>query len=129
MQQPWHSYHLHLQSGLNQFLSGYFLPAFEQLMTQEIVKRFFYIRFSEGGMHLRMRFQLDEKQSESQLEEKLVEAVDRFLLDIPVEDSDEEIEKRGQLVKSLYDRKQHYFGNTMTTVYAELMNERTSYIA
>ena len=47
-------------------------------------------------MHLRMRFQLDEKQSESQLEEKLVEAVDRFLLDIPVEGSDEEIEKRGQ---------------------------------
>src|SRR5262249_20794619 len=54
--QSWLSFHVFLPGLVEPFLVGYFLPALKVEQAARRVKRFFFIRYREGGLHLRLRF-------------------------------------------------------------------------
>jgi thiopeptide-type bacteriocin biosynthesis protein len=82
------------------------------------VRRFFFLRYAEGGLHLRLRVLpgrgVGVDRVRRLLEERLHSCVP------PGE---------WQLEEQPYDRAALYFGETMESVYAELLNEATSALA
>lgn len=110
----WLSFHLFLQDGFDDFLISALPPFLAAESERGSFCRFFFIRYSEGGDHLRLRFLAPQGRG---LEERLARCVAAvagvgFRLE-PVP----------------YDRTQHYFGETRASVYAELLNETTSRLA
>jgi thiopeptide-type bacteriocin biosynthesis protein len=110
----WLSFHLFLEDGFDDFLVSALPPFLAAESKRGSFCRFFFIRYSEGGDHLRLRFLAPQGQG---LEERLgrcaaAAAGAGFRLE-PVP----------------YNRTQHYFGETRASVYAELLNETTSRLA
>ncbi len=110
----WLSLHLFLQDGFDEFLISA-LPLFLAAESERgSFCRFFFIRYSEGGDHLRLRFLAPQGQG---LEERLARCVAT-------------VAGAGFRLEPVpYDRTRHYFGETRASVYAELINERTSRLA
>lgn len=111
----WQSYHVFLQEGLgaaaDAFLVDGIYPEIRRQEESGRLKRFFFIRYSEGGPHLRLRLLPDSDQSALPLEEEIHRIVD---------------EHGGRLESHGYDRVEHYFGETPESVYAELLNVSTT---
>jgi Lantibiotic biosynthesis dehydratase C-term len=51
----WRSYHLFYHADRNRLLMDLVLPAVSTLLDQEIIDRFFFIRYGLGGPHVRLR--------------------------------------------------------------------------
>jgi thiopeptide-type bacteriocin biosynthesis protein len=111
----WLSFHLFQEDGGETFLTSA-LPGFLATeATRRSFQRFFFVRYSEGGHHLRLRFRTDHR-SEG-LAERLEDCVR------------EHSAAPFRLQITPYDRTAHYFGETPASVYAELLNESTSRLA
>jgi thiopeptide-type bacteriocin biosynthesis protein len=116
----WHSLHLFGMEPPERFLAQALLPWLRQEVAAGRVRRFFFIRYSEGGPHLRLRFMLD-----AGLDAETVGAELLRLAGAPPGES-----ATGARVEShAYDRGELYFGETRATVYSELLNEATSWLA
>jgi thiopeptide-type bacteriocin biosynthesis protein len=110
----WLSFHLFLQDSFDDFLISTLPPFLAAESERGSFCRFFFIRYSEGGDHLRLRFLTPRGQG---LEDRLARCVSAFA------GADFRLEPVP------YDRNHHYFGETRASVYAELLNETTSRLA
>src|SRR5262249_17964742 len=104
-------------------LLDWLLPALETEWAAQRVKRFFFIRYSEGGLHLRLRFLPKKGMDPAFLDEWLSQLVTGFARRQGI------APERCCIERHLYDRNVLYFGETTDSVYAELLNEQTSYLA
>lgn len=119
----WLSYHVFLPGDVDIFLTQYLRPLINAQLRQHTIRRFFFIRYGEGGPHLRIRyFPAPGIQAEC-VRSGLSETVSRFTEKVHPDDPHCRIEQRA------YDRTDHYFGETLQSVYAELLNECTSKLA
>jgi len=110
----WLSFHLFLPDGLEDFLISALPPFLAAESERGSFCRFFFIRYSEGGDHLRLRFLAPQGVG---LEERLARCAAG-------------VAGAGFRLEAVpYDRAQHYFGETRASVYAELLNETTSRLA
>lgn len=110
----WLSFHLFLQENPDDFLVSALPPFLAAESERGSFRRFFFIRYSEGGLHLRLRFLVRHRED---LEERLAECVATATA-------------AGYRLEAVpYDRTQHYFGETLASVYSELLNEATSRLA
>lgn len=110
----WLSFHLFLPDRFDDFLVSALPPFLASESARGGFRRFFFIRYSEGGTHLRLRFLA---QSGAGLEERLAGCVAAAF------------GGAFRLEEVPYDRARHYFGETRASVYAELLNEATSRLA
>jgi thiopeptide-type bacteriocin biosynthesis protein len=118
----WLSFHLFLDDDLEGFLTSA-LPGFLSAEAgKKSFRRFFFLRYSEGGLHLRLRFRVGRGPGDG-LQGRLERCVTDHLA-------------KGhapatcfRLEAAPYDRTQHYFGETPASVYAELLNAATSRLA
>jgi thiopeptide-type bacteriocin biosynthesis protein len=118
----WLSFHVFVGENVEPFLVAHFRPALEAALASGQIKRFFFIRYSEGGMHLRLRFlpaQGIAGETVACWMRSLVEEFSRI--------GDPACHYR--LEQHSYNRADLYFRNTKASVYAELLNEQTSYFA
>ena len=119
----WLSFHVFLQDALESFLLGYLLPAVDRELAAGRLKRFFFIRYSEGGLHLRLRFLPARTMDATATGNWLREIVREF-------DAEKAPDSKPTLVQEQrYNRAELYFGETLDSVYAELLNEQTSYLS
>jgi thiopeptide-type bacteriocin biosynthesis protein len=118
----WLSFHVHLAGSIDQFLVDYLASRLEQECLSGSVSRFFFIRYHEGGLHLRLRF-LPEAGREPEIAKWVAECVNDFAQSGADEPDLCKVEQH------TYDRGALYFGNTIHSVYAELLNEQTSWLA
>jgi thiopeptide-type bacteriocin biosynthesis protein len=115
----WLSFHLFLCSHFDEFLVDHLAPALEERTAPSSPGRFFFIRYGDGGTHLRLRFLPRCHGFESRLGIWLQQIVGKFTTDMP----------GVRLEANTYDRKTLYFGETIASVYSELLNEQTSWLA
>jgi thiopeptide-type bacteriocin biosynthesis protein len=118
----WLSFHVHLAGSLDQFLVRFLAPRLEHEFVAGSFSRFFFIRYLEGGLHLRLRF-LPKPGREGQIATWVTECVEDFRQASPDHLGSFRVEQH------VYDRDTLYFGNTPHSVYAELLNEQTSWLA
>jgi thiopeptide-type bacteriocin biosynthesis protein len=119
----WLSYHLFLPWTGNEFIADFLPSVVNSLQKDRLIKRFFFIRYAIGGYHLRLRFQPSSSQQTAEIEEKLQESVNLFRLQQNFPESLVFLEK------AIYNRQEHYFGETLETVYSELINQQTSFLS
>lgn len=115
----WLSFHLYLSTPIDLFLVRHFSPALERACASQYIRRFFFIRYVEPSLHLRLRFMLNKTAEHFVIEEWLEDTLREF-----VEASTVSVFYK--LEQHEYDREKHYFGETMRSVYSELLNEQTS---
>ena len=115
----WLSFHLFLCSHFDEFLVDHLAPALQERTAPGSPGRFFFIRYGEGGTHLRLRFRPRYEGFETRLGIWLQQIVNKFTADMP----------SVRLEAYTYDRKTLYFGETIASVYSELLNEQTSWLA
>lgn len=116
----WLSFHIFLPGALESFLVDHLSPALQHDLQAGIIKRFFFIRYSESGNHIRLRV-MPRAQS-ADLQQRLNGLVENFAVAIASDLDNCRVEKHA------YDRSELYFGETASSVYAELLNEQTSYL-
>lgn len=115
----WISYHLFLPDHLDSFLADC-LPAWVRCeLRMGHIKRFFFIRYSEGGPHLRLRV---VGGSPTAIQTSLEACVRAYF-------SAAGAAYVYRLEEHRYHRTELYFGETYASVYAELLNEATSKLA
>lgn len=120
----WLSFHLHLDggpAGLEGFLTRALPDFLAAESRQRSFRRFFFLRYSEGGLHLRLRFRLEDGRPNGGLGSRLENFVAGHLERAPGAGFRLEVQP--------YDRTAHYFGETRESVYAELLNEASSQLA
>lgn len=118
----WISFYIFLSGDCNHFLVSYFLPYLLSGANSDF-KRFFFIRYTEGGMHLRMRFVPRNDSSPTRIETSLADLVAAF------DRSNGSPPGPCAMQQEIYDRSALYFGENLLSVYSELLNEQTSYLA
>jgi hypothetical protein len=117
----WLSYYASLDHNLEVFLSEYLAPLVLDERRAGHLKRFFFIRYTEETLQLRMRFLPTCFEWAEQIKGRLARAIEDFNGRFAAE--------RAALLKQIpYDRSL-YFGETMCSVYSELLNEHTSRFA
>lgn len=119
----WLSFYIYLPWTGNEFLANFLPQLISALKAENQIKRFFFIRYTEGGYHLRLRLQTTADSEYRIIEKRIKNTLENF-------------RKRGEissseirLARADYSRQEHYFGETLETVYAELINEQTSYLS
>jgi hypothetical protein len=115
----WVSLHLHMDArDVNRFLATGFAIACRGVAETGLVRRQFHLRYALNGAHIRWRLQVARGASPNQVRR----LARRWIRS-----------KRGgvrvELRDGRYDRRAHYFGDTMASVYAELLNVETSSLA
>jgi thiopeptide-type bacteriocin biosynthesis protein len=118
----WLSFHVFVCGSVDEFLVHHFLPYLET--SRSDIKRFFFIRHSEGGMHLRLRFLPRLLNADRRIATTLNCLVENFS-----RRQDAAQSSPGMVQETPYDRSLLYFGDNLGSVYAELLNEQTSYLA
>jgi thiopeptide-type bacteriocin biosynthesis protein len=123
----WQSYHVFLPGSVDLFLVQYLPGLLNECLRARLFRRFFFIRYSEGGDHVRLRFMPNVDGAERELRIALDRAVTscarelhRGQFDLPGEPF--------RIEQHLYSRQTLYFGETLQSVYAELLNEATSWL-
>ncbi len=114
----WVGFHLFTSEPFEPLLVGCLAPGFEEARREGTVRRFFFLRYSEGGLHLRLRVLPGGRGR--------AEGVRAFL-----EERLHAWSPSGgwRLESHPYDRTALYFGETPESVHAELLNEATSVLA
>lgn len=119
----WSSFHLHLPGSHARFLVEHLAPWLAAEAAS--FRRFFYLRYGEGGLHLRLRFLPHGGRPPDGLRRALEACAEAYL------------ETLGPSLRRLhyrieehpYRRGEHYFGDTPASAYAELLNEASSWLA
>lgn len=119
----WLSYHIYLPWTGNEFLADFLPQLIFSLKKEKQIKRFFFIRFAEGSYHIRLRLQKTLSSNTSEIERQINSVLEDFRSSLNFTSSQVRLEK------TEYSRDEHYFGETLQSVYAELINEATSYLA
>lgn len=118
----WLSFHVFLPGAFETFLVDYLLPAVTAGLAAGRLKRFFFIRYSEGGYHLRLRFLPGPAAGAEDIKAELGGLLGKFITGTGCEAA------RCRMEEHRYDRAELYFGETLLSIYAELLNEQTSYL-
>ena len=121
MQTSWLSYHVYSEGDLEAFATGTLAPALDRLEREGHLKRFFFIRYSDGGPHLRLRLSPRRELARETVDGWVAGWVDRF--------NERGADLPSRLEMARYDREAHYFGDNTDSVYAELLNVATSRLA
>jgi thiopeptide-type bacteriocin biosynthesis protein len=119
----WQSFEVVVPPPFEPLLTQYLWPFVRESRDARLLKRFFFIRYSEGGYHLRLRFLPSRRATARWSEDELGLLVSRYATDTQNSLNGCTLESR------IYDRTTLYFGETMLSVYAELLNEQSSYLA
>jgi len=121
----WQSLHLFMNPPFEPFLIDQLRPFLQAEIDSGKLRRFFFIRYSEGGNHLRLRFlpRAPADESLGEWHRGLATRAERHLRHLGALGEDYRLET------ARYDRNEHYFGDTLDSVYAELLNEATSWLA
>ncbi|MEM9556682.1 MAG: thiopeptide-type bacteriocin biosynthesis protein [Acidobacteriota bacterium] len=129
---PWTSVHIHLESvgaAADTFLIDHLRPELDRELAAGGLRRWFFLRYSEGGPHLRLRFLPTPRRASrgrvptgsTARRRAIVHGAafaDRLAARVAT--------AGGSLHCERYDRAAHSFGDTPESVYAELLNEATS---
>jgi thiopeptide-type bacteriocin biosynthesis protein len=116
----WLSFHIFLPGAFESFLVDHMAPALQDDLKAGTIKRFFFIRYSEGGNHIRLRLMACPHNAD--FEPRLIKLVGHFAATTSSDLNSCRVEQHP------YDRSELYFGETALSVYAELLNEQTSYL-
>lgn len=114
---PWMGFHLFLAGPPEPFLTGHLFRWVEAETRDGRLRRFFFLRYSEGGDHLRIRLLASTSGGEAVLEAGLTACVAGSH------------GGESRLERHPYDRAALYFGETAESLYAELLNQATSMLA
>jgi hypothetical protein len=117
----WLSYYAAIDHHHGVFLSEHLAPLVLEETRAGHLKRFFFIRYTEETLQLRMRFLPACSEWAAKIDTRLSWAIADF-------NGRFAAERRALLKQVPYDRSL-YFGETMCSVYSELLNERTSRFA
>lgn len=126
----WSSFHLHLPGSHARFLAEHLAPWLDG--TAASYRRFFYLRHADGGLHLRLRFLPEGERVAGGLRDGLAACADAYLAALGRSAGPSGPGGPGggyRLEEHLYDRSELYFGDTPASVYAELLNEASSWLA
>jgi thiopeptide-type bacteriocin biosynthesis protein len=119
----WISYHIYLPWTGNDFLAVFLPSLITELKDKRQIKRFFFIRYTDEKYHIRLRLQKTSSSEISVIEECLKTAVQNYCSICKLPESLIHIEP------SVYSRAEHYFGESIKSVYSELINEQTSFLS
>ncbi len=77
----WRAHHFFYHGDLDVALMHFVRPAVIELFVQQLIESFFFIRYTLGGPHIRLRYRLtrDTVQSATTIDHILQEAISRFL--------------------------------------------------
>lgn len=114
----WLSYYASLDHDLDVFLSEHLAPLVLEERSAGRLKRFFFIRYTEETLQLRIRFLPSCSESAAQIDRRLRQVMEDFNAGFAAD-------RRALLKQVAYDRSL-YFGETIRSVYSELLNEHTS---
>jgi thiopeptide-type bacteriocin biosynthesis protein len=114
----WGSLHAVPHGNAHEFFATTFAPAYGAMQRRPECQRQFFIRYSEGGLHFRWRVLPAPGYAPTDVV-RLARQLLRRHRSVPGFD----------LRSARYSRTHHYFGETWATVYAELLNERSSVLA
>jgi thiopeptide-type bacteriocin biosynthesis protein len=114
----WLGFHLFAPAPFEPLLAGCLAPLMEAGRREGVVRRFFFLRYAEGGMHLRLRVLSGRGVGPDRVRALLEGRLHACLA--PGE---------WRLEEHPYDRAALYFGETAESVHAELLNEATSVLA
>lgn len=117
----WLSYYASLEHEMGPFLVEYLAPLVTDEKNAGHLKRFFFIRYTEDTLQLRMRFLPTSPDGAAHIDNRLAAAFHDFTTRFAAE-------RAVSLKQVPYDRSL-YFGETMRSVYSELLNECTSLFA
>lgn len=114
----WLGYHLHAPEPWEPLLLECLAPALDAERRQGRLRRFFFLRYGEGGPHLRLRLLPRGGTDGDEVRRRLETRVGSWLG-----------AGEWRLEAHPYDREELYFGAARESVYAELLNEATSELA
>jgi thiopeptide-type bacteriocin biosynthesis protein len=103
------------------FLADRLRPWIDAARAERRVRRCFFIRYGEGGGHLRLRLIPGPAAHEGALDAAVRQLVGDALSEGAAAATGPE-----PVCRKPYDRTEHYFGETAESVYAELLNEATT---
>jgi thiopeptide-type bacteriocin biosynthesis protein len=112
----WTGWHLHLPVPPE----GFLLECLAPLVARGEIGRCFFLRYDEGGPHLRLRV-LPPRGREGEVRDRVEAAVQTWAESAGVEG--------WRLEPHPYDRAELYFGESAASVLSELLNEATSRLA
>src|SRR5271165_169854 len=115
----WWSASIFLERGLDVFLYRYLAPFLAVAKRRRDLKRYFFIRYSEGGQHIRVRILPRPSLNGDEIKGWLSGTLRLF-------QQETGSESNGRIDETVYDRTEAYFGETAASVYSELINEYTS---
>ncbi|MGC2237169.1 MAG: thiopeptide-type bacteriocin biosynthesis protein [Pyrinomonadaceae bacterium] len=119
----WLSFYIYLPWTGNEFLANFLPQMISALKAENQIKRFFFIRYIEGGYHLRLRLQMTADSDYQIIEKQIKNTLENFRKHGKISSS------QIRLARAEYSREEQYFGETRESVYAELVNEQTSYLS
>ncbi len=124
MRNHWLAYHIYLPFELREE----FTPALGRVLLamQErlLIHRFFHINYGEGGYHVRVRLQV-----QTVIQRDIVQASFPQAIVELCKTTSRLLEADITCLQNTYERDIHYFGETLESVYSELLNEQTSLLA
>lgn len=115
----WLGYRLAFEPPFEPFLAGSLATFFATQRRQGKLRRAFFLRHSSGGLHLRLRLLPERSTSEAEVAAAVYGLVAESTETAP----------GASLDPFPYNRTEHAFGETWSTVYAELLHEATSRLA
>jgi hypothetical protein len=77
----WKAHHLYYSGDLDLAVREFLSPAVRVLLAEKLIDRFFFVRYTLGGLHLRLRYRLvaEGRRAESAVEELLQASAAEFL--------------------------------------------------
>src|SRR5436309_1308214 len=108
----WISFYVFLPGAFDDFLLNHLRPMLEEEPVKSSVKRFFFIRYDEGGPHLRLRFLPGRSFCKQAILDRLTESVRAFTT------KGNYSLQQCAVKEHPYCRTELYFAETMLSVYA-----------
>lgn len=131
----WLGYHLFPEPPVEPYLVHHLAPLLRRALDDGTLRRAFFIRYGAGAdAHLRLRVLPHVGRSSDQLRRVLQSTVAAHVARVGDQVGDQagterQPPRRAVVEEHPYRRAEHYFGETRSSVYAELLNEATSWLA
>ena len=124
----WLGYHLFPAPPFEPYLVHHLAPLLRHVLDAGTVRRAFFIRYGEGrDAHVRLRLLPRDRARDDRLRSQLERSVMAHLES--AEAPEWPSPRRSRVEEHPYSRSVHYFGHNRSSVYAELLNEATSWLA
>jgi hypothetical protein len=96
----WRAYHLYYHGDQNLMLRRSIQPLMKELLDRGLIDRFYFVRYSLGGPHIRLRWRLTNQDAQCLAEAALAEGISQFFTLCPSTKSmpREEIQKLNESV-------------------------------